>query len=94
MTRSTALPLGHAPDHAERRGLLLGFIGVTIFSQTLPFTRMAVAELDATFVALARAVLASLLALALLAATGALSGYPADPSAVEVMAHHGIDISE
>lgn len=48
MTRSTALPLGHAPDHAERRGLLLGFIGVTIFSQTLPFTRMAVAELDAT----------------------------------------------
>ncbi|MGC5831237.1 DMT family transporter [Ralstonia pseudosolanacearum] len=72
MTRSTALPLGHAPDHAERRGLLLGFIGVTIFSQTLPFTRMAVAELDATFVALARAVLASLLALALLAATGAL----------------------
>ncbi|MGD7632497.1 EamA family transporter, partial [Ralstonia pseudosolanacearum] len=68
MTRSTALPLGHAPDHAERRGLLLGFIGVTIFSQTLPFTRMAVAELDATFVALARAVLASLLALALLAA--------------------------
>lgn len=47
MTRSTALPLGHAPDHAERRGLLLGFIGVTIFSQTLPFTRMAVAELDA-----------------------------------------------
>ncbi|MGD7101606.1 hypothetical protein ACQCS2_08375, partial [Ralstonia pseudosolanacearum] len=46
MTRSTALPLGHAPDHAERRGLLLGFIGVAIFSQTLPFTRMAVAELD------------------------------------------------
>ncbi len=72
MTKSAALPLSHAPDHAERRGLLLGFIGVAIFSQTLPFTRMAVAELDATFVALARAVLASLLALALLAATGAL----------------------
>lgn len=28
------------------------------------------------------------------AGIGALSGYPADPSAVEVMAHHGIDISE
>lgn len=53
MTKSAALPLSHAPDHAERRGLLLGLIGVAIFSQTLPFTRMAVAELDATFVALA-----------------------------------------
>ncbi|PNQ36251.1 EamA family transporter, partial [Ralstonia solanacearum] len=47
MTKSAALPFSHAPDHAERRGLLLGFIGVAIFSQTLPFTRMAVAELDA-----------------------------------------------
>nr|Q45408.1 RecName: Full=Probable low molecular weight protein-tyrosine-phosphatase EpsP [Ralstonia solanacearum]AAA91623.1 EpsP [Ralstonia solanacearum] len=28
------------------------------------------------------------------AGIGALSGYPADPSAVEVMAQHGIDISE
>ncbi|MFW6168100.1 MAG: DMT family transporter, partial [Ralstonia sp.] len=76
MSQSTALPLGptpHTPDHAERRGLLLGFIGVAIFSQTLPFTRMAVAELDATFVALARAVLASVLALCLLTATGAFS---------------------
>ncbi|WP_228770716.1 DMT family transporter [Cupriavidus sp. U2] len=54
-------------------GMLLGFIGVAIFSQTLPFTRMAVAELDATFVALARAVVAAALALALLAARGALA---------------------
>lgn len=73
MTKPAALPVAHASDHAERRGMLLGFIGVAIFSQTLPFTRMAVAELDATFVALARAVLASALALALLAATGAFS---------------------
>ena len=51
MNKSAALPMQHA-DHAERRGLLLGLIGVAIFSQTLPFTRMAVAELDATFVAL------------------------------------------
>jgi len=54
-------------------GMLLGFIGVAIFSQTLPFTRMAVAELDATFVALARAVVAALLALTLLLARGALA---------------------
>ncbi|WP_425544986.1 EamA family transporter, partial [Cupriavidus gilardii] len=53
--------------------MLLGFIGVAIFSQTLPFTRMAVAELDATFVALARALVATLLALALLWQRGALS---------------------
>lgn len=72
MTKSATLPLGHT-DHAERRGMLLGFIGVAIFSQTLPFTRMAVAELDATFVALVRAVLASVLALGLLAATGAFA---------------------
>jgi len=72
MNKSAALPMQHT-DHAERRGLLLGLIGVAIFSQTLPFTRMAVAELDATFVALARAVLASVLALAMLAATGAFA---------------------
>lgn len=51
----------------------LGFIGVAIFSQTLPFTRMAVAELDPIFVALARAVLAAGLALGLLALRGALA---------------------
>jgi len=58
---------------APSGGMLLGFIGVAIFSQTLPFTRMAVAELDATFVALARAVIAAVLAVALLAARGAMA---------------------
>lgn len=53
--------------------MLLGFVGVAIFSQTLPFTRMAVAELDATFVALARAVIAAALALILLFARGAMA---------------------
>lgn len=53
--------------------MLLGFIGVAVFSQTLPFTRMAVAELDATFVALARALIAALLAIVLLWQRGALS---------------------
>lgn len=53
--------------------MLLGFAGVAVFSQTLPFTRMAVAELDATFVALGRAVVAALLALVLLWQRGAFA---------------------
>lgn len=46
----------------ETRGMLLGLIGVAMFSLTLPFTRMAVAELDPAFVALGRAVVAAALA--------------------------------
>jgi drug/metabolite transporter (DMT)-like permease len=46
----------------ETRGMLLGLAGVAIFSLTLPFTRMAVAELDPVFVALGRALGAALLA--------------------------------
>jgi drug/metabolite transporter (DMT)-like permease len=53
MTRSTT---------DETSGMLLGLAGVALFSLTLPFTRMAVAELDPLFVALARAVGAALLA--------------------------------
>jgi len=48
----------------ENKGMLLGLAGVAIFSLTLPFTRMAVAELDAVFVAMARAVAAALLSAA------------------------------
>ncbi|MGH8790516.1 MAG: EamA family transporter, partial [Cupriavidus necator] len=70
-SRPASPPLTSAPPASG--GMLLGFVGVAIFSQTLPFTRMAVAELDPIFVALARAVLAALLALALLAWRGALS---------------------
>ncbi|SOY82088.1 conserved hypothetical protein, DUF6; putative TRANSMEMBRANE PROTEIN [Cupriavidus taiwanensis] len=66
---STTPPAAAVPASG---GMLLGLVGVAIFSQTLPFTRMAVAELDPIFVALARAVLAALLALALLAWRGAL----------------------
>lgn len=43
----------------ETRGMYLGAIGVAIFSLTLPFTRMAVAELNPVFVALGRAVVAA-----------------------------------
>jgi len=44
----------------ETRGMWLGTIGVAIFSLTLPFTRMAVAELNPVLVALGRAVVAAL----------------------------------
>lgn len=46
----------------ETRGMWLGLAGVAIFSLTLPFTRMAVAELDPVFVAFGRALVAAVLA--------------------------------
>ncbi|EIJ47006.1 drug/metabolite transporter (DMT) superfamily permease [Herbaspirillum sp. GW103] len=51
----------------ESRGMWLGLIGVAIFSLTLPFTRVAVAELNPAFIAFGRAVVAGVCALALLA---------------------------
>ncbi|MES2741405.1 MAG: DMT family transporter [Pseudomonadota bacterium] len=42
--------------------MLLGLVGVAIFSLTLPFTRMAVAELDPALVALGRGLVAAVLA--------------------------------
>lgn len=44
----------------ETRGMWLGIAGVAIFSLTLPFTRMAVAELNPVLVALGRAVVAGM----------------------------------
>jgi len=55
-----ATPRGGLSEDAA--GMLLGLIGVAIFSLTLPFTRMAVAELDPGFVALGRALVAAALA--------------------------------
>lgn len=46
----------------DRKGLLLGLTAVALFSMTLPFTRLAVAELPAIFVALGRALAAASLA--------------------------------
>jgi len=59
-----ARPLSTAPLRVpdETMGMLLGLIGVAIFSLTLPFTRMAVAELHPLFVAMGRAVIAATLA--------------------------------
>ncbi|MFV0284253.1 MAG: DMT family transporter [Castellaniella sp.] len=51
------------------RGWINGMIGVSIFSGSLPATRLAVLGLDPLFVTAARAALAGLLALAVLALT-------------------------
>ena len=45
----------------ETAGMLLGLVGVAMFSLTLPFTRMAVAELDPAFIALGRGLVAAAL---------------------------------
>ena len=60
-----SLPPSHLAD--DTRGMLLGLIGVAMFSLTMPCTRLAVAELDPLFVALGRAFGAALLAGAWLA---------------------------
>jgi len=49
--------------------LFLGFLGVLGFSGSLPATRVAVEELDASFVGLGRAVVAAALGGALLLVT-------------------------
>lgn len=73
MTQSTlALPAALDDSRRESRGMLLGLAGVALFSLTLPFTRMAVAELDPLFVALARALGAAVLAGAWLRWKGAV----------------------
>ena len=61
----------------ETRGMWLGTIGVAIFSLTLPFTRMAVAELNPVLVALGRAVVAAIGSAALLWWIGAPRPTPA-----------------
>lgn len=51
-----------ASRRPEAHGMLLGLVGVAMFSLTLPFTRMAVAELDPQIVTFGRASGAALLA--------------------------------
>ncbi|MDQ6695624.1 MAG: DMT family transporter [Chloroflexota bacterium] len=46
----------------EKSGMLYGFLGVAAFSLTLPFTRIAVAYFDPTFIGLGRALAAAVLA--------------------------------
>jgi drug/metabolite transporter (DMT)-like permease len=51
------------------QGLFFGFLGVLAFSFTVPFTRVAVADLDPTFVGLGRTLVAAALATGLLLLT-------------------------
>lgn len=50
-------------------GLSLGFVGVVVFGGTLPFTRLAVADLDPWFVTTGRSAIAGLIAGCVLIAT-------------------------
>ncbi len=59
----------HYSSFKQLWGWIYGFLGVLIFSLTLPATRIAVAELDPVFVGLGRAVIAGILAVILLAIT-------------------------
>lgn len=56
-----------APPSHTGRAMLLGLVGVAMFSLTMPLTRIAVAELDPLFVTFGRALGAALLAGAWLA---------------------------
>lgn len=64
---STSAQFFDTTTHDDTRGLLLGLAGVALFSLTLPFTRLAVLELDPMFVAFGRALGAAVLAGACLA---------------------------
>ena len=57
------------PSGSAARGLVFGFLGVLIFSFTLPMTRIAVTELSPLFISNGRAVVAGALAIAVLALT-------------------------
>jgi drug/metabolite transporter (DMT)-like permease len=72
LRRFLALEQVMASMTQENRGMWLGVVGVAIFSLTLPFTRMAVAELNPVFVALGRAVVAAFGSAALLWYLGAV----------------------
>jgi len=54
------------PTKSRARGWINGFIGVVIFSGSLPATKMAVLELSPLFLTVARAAIAGLLALSVL----------------------------
>jgi drug/metabolite transporter (DMT)-like permease len=70
----------------ETKGMWLGMVGVAIFSLTLPFTRMAVAELNPVLVALGRAVVAACGSIALLWWNGAARPTPAQWRALGITA--------
>jgi len=60
---------GAEGPRAEGGGLLLGFVGVAVFSLTLPVTRLAMADSDPVVFGLGRSLLAGAVAAAILLAT-------------------------
>jgi drug/metabolite transporter (DMT)-like permease len=64
----TPAPLsrGHSTSARAHGGLIFGFVGVLAFSFTLPFTRIAVEQLDPLFIGAGRAVVAGVLAIVVL----------------------------
>ena len=64
----------------ESKGMLIGFIGIAIASLTLPFTRIAVLELDPLFVAFGRATLGGICECLTLLATR-----PPTPTRIQLM---------
>lgn len=68
MQSSTAIPIP-ARFSKETRGFFYGFLGVFMFSLSLPMTRLAVHDFDPTFVGLGRALVAAVLAGGLLLIT-------------------------
>ncbi len=62
MQNRSALPLSEPTTHPQTRGWISGFLGMLIFSGSLPATRVAVLELDPLFLTAIRATLAALLA--------------------------------
>jgi hypothetical protein len=67
---ATPFTIGYANFMTDTtRGYLLALAGVIIFGLTLPFTRIAVAELPPVFVGLGRAIVAALIAAVMLAMT-------------------------
>ena len=51
----------------ETKGMLIGFVGILVFSLTLPISKIAVVSFSPYFIAFGRATLAGLVALAYLA---------------------------
>jgi drug/metabolite transporter (DMT)-like permease len=73
MTADTSLSDGRKDaviSSHSRLGLLLGFIGMCMFAGTLPATRLAVTGFDPFFLTVARAAIAGVAALIVIALTG------------------------
>ncbi|MBB6250432.1 DMT family transporter [Nitrospirillum iridis] len=72
MTDTTAAPATIAaplsPARQPAAGFVYGLVGVIIFSGSLPVTKIGLSGLDASFLSLARAAIAGVIALGLLAA--------------------------